>query len=272
MPTSNISTTTFYLIAKTDSDNNDYYDEYLYIGNRFELVGNTKINLSDYYKKTESDNLFVKQDNFKTSVINNDAGFIKNEQDAFDFNNLANKPVIPEGSVLYSTTGQNTDGAMTQKAATESFLSKDDGVAKQDIGAFRYFGKLNSTTTIASNSDAMVGKATTVGQIITHFYFKKFNASADGSSYSRTDLCQQKVRVDAIDEEKGTITVTPLYTAGDTVDESGIVMVYSTVNDTTKNSQNACVSPYLLTKTLEKYATLDDLGNAGSSVTIRRWS
>ena len=34
---------------------------------------------------------------------------------------IKNKPVIPPGSVLYGETGQHTDGAMTQKAATDSF-------------------------------------------------------------------------------------------------------------------------------------------------------
>lgn len=33
LPTNNISTNTIYLIAKSDSETNDYYDEYLYIDN-----------------------------------------------------------------------------------------------------------------------------------------------------------------------------------------------------------------------------------------------
>lgn len=33
---------------------------------------------------------------------------------------IANKPIIPEGSQLYDSTGENTDGSMTQKATTEA--------------------------------------------------------------------------------------------------------------------------------------------------------
>lgn len=34
---------------------------------------------------------------------------------------IKNKPLIPEGVKLYSSTGENTDGAMTQKAVTDEF-------------------------------------------------------------------------------------------------------------------------------------------------------
>lgn len=39
---------------------------------------------------------------------------------------IKNKPVIPQGSVLYDSTGQNTNGAMTQKATTDALSSKAD--------------------------------------------------------------------------------------------------------------------------------------------------
>lgn len=55
LPTTEISTTTIYLIAKKDSQSNDYYDEYLYINNKWELIGTTKVDLADYYNKTEID-------------------------------------------------------------------------------------------------------------------------------------------------------------------------------------------------------------------------
>lgn len=55
LPTEDISTTTIYLLSKTDSEDNDYYDEYLYINNTWEMIGNTKIDLSNHYTKTEID-------------------------------------------------------------------------------------------------------------------------------------------------------------------------------------------------------------------------
>lgn len=42
----------------------------------------------------------------------------------YDYSEIKNTPDIPEGVVLYSTTGQNTDGAMTQKATTDALELK----------------------------------------------------------------------------------------------------------------------------------------------------
>lgn len=70
LPTTNISTTTFYLIKKDTVAGSDYYDEYLYINNSFELIGNTKIDLSNYYTKDESDNIFAKQDDLSITNTN----------------------------------------------------------------------------------------------------------------------------------------------------------------------------------------------------------
>lgn len=54
LPTDNISSHTLYLLpmSSTKSGNDNYY-EYLYINNSWELIGNTKIDLSDYYTKEE---------------------------------------------------------------------------------------------------------------------------------------------------------------------------------------------------------------------------
>jgi hypothetical protein len=55
LPAANISTTAIYLIVKTDNNDNDYYDEYMYINNKWEMIGTTKIDLSNYYTKSEID-------------------------------------------------------------------------------------------------------------------------------------------------------------------------------------------------------------------------
>lgn len=41
----------FYLIRNEDNENSNYYDEYLWISENFELIGNTKVDLSDYLTK-----------------------------------------------------------------------------------------------------------------------------------------------------------------------------------------------------------------------------
>lgn len=62
------------------------------------------------------------------------------------YNSLTDKPVIPEGVKLYDTTGQNTDGAMTQKAVTDELAKKLDSTTgvtidtEQTITADKTFG------------------------------------------------------------------------------------------------------------------------------------
>ena len=52
LPTQDISTHTIYLVPKT-GETNDVYDEYVYINNGWEMIGNTQIDLSDYATKDE---------------------------------------------------------------------------------------------------------------------------------------------------------------------------------------------------------------------------
>lgn len=42
-----------YLVPKTGSDEDDVYDEYMVLDGKVEHVGNTKVDLSDYAKKSE---------------------------------------------------------------------------------------------------------------------------------------------------------------------------------------------------------------------------
>lgn len=42
------------------------------------------------------------------------------------YNSLTDKPIIPDGVKIYDKTGQNTDGAMTQKASTDNFALKSE--------------------------------------------------------------------------------------------------------------------------------------------------
>lgn len=52
----------------------------------------------------------------------------------YDYSEIQNTPFIPAGSTLYDTTGQNTDGSMTQKATTDYIPQFSDckAIAIQD--------------------------------------------------------------------------------------------------------------------------------------------
>lgn len=58
LPTTGISTTSIYLL-KIEGDTNNNYEEYFYVNGVWELIGTTKVDLSDYYTKTEVNNTFA---------------------------------------------------------------------------------------------------------------------------------------------------------------------------------------------------------------------
>ena len=56
LPTTDISTTTIYLLARPSSSSQpDIYDEYLYVNSQWEIIGSTSTDLSNYYTKSEVD-------------------------------------------------------------------------------------------------------------------------------------------------------------------------------------------------------------------------
>lgn len=53
LPTTDISTTTIYLVPKTTAGTNNVYDEYVYYNNSWELIGSTEVDLSGYVQETD---------------------------------------------------------------------------------------------------------------------------------------------------------------------------------------------------------------------------
>ena len=85
LPTQDISTSTIYLVPKTASTN-DNYDEYIYVNNSWEHIGSTEVDLSNYYTKTQTDNLL--DDKADVSSLSTVAT-------TGSYNDLSNKPTIP---------------------------------------------------------------------------------------------------------------------------------------------------------------------------------
>ena len=71
-----------------------------------------------------------------------------NQTDATKDDYIKNKPLIPEGSKMYDTTGQNTDGSMTQKAITNElakYLLLSGGTLTGQVNAKRPYLDMSST-------------------------------------------------------------------------------------------------------------------------------
>ena len=79
LPTSDISTTTFYLVPKETAQEKNIYDEYINTdgtGSGWELIGavSTSVDLSEYYKKTEVDTLLANKVNTSDLVASSFSG------------------------------------------------------------------------------------------------------------------------------------------------------------------------------------------------------
>lgn len=54
LPTSDIDTNTIYMVPKASGSSGDAYNEYIYIDNAWELIGDTSVDLSGYVKTTDT--------------------------------------------------------------------------------------------------------------------------------------------------------------------------------------------------------------------------
>lgn len=90
LPTSGISATTIYLVPKSTSQTNNAYDEYLYVNNKWEKIGDTTIDLSNYALKSEI-----------PTVTNDLTDTLKSHYDsAYEHSQLAHAPSNAQANVL----------------------------------------------------------------------------------------------------------------------------------------------------------------------------
>lgn len=73
LPTTGMKATTIYLVPKATSQTSNAYDEYLYVNSKWEKIGDTTIDLSNYAKKSE----------------------LATVATSGSYNDLSNKPTIP---------------------------------------------------------------------------------------------------------------------------------------------------------------------------------
>lgn len=94
----------FYFIPSEDAEEDNIYDEYVYVNNGWEKIGSTKIDLSDFYTKSEIDTLLgAKQDNLPNAV---NGKFLKANSSTGD---LEWDSSVQEDTSSYSFTITSTD-------------------------------------------------------------------------------------------------------------------------------------------------------------------
>ena len=101
-----------YFVPKTGSGN-DTYNEYIYINNSWEKIGDTDVDLSNYYTKSQTDTLLNNKANVsdiptKTSDLTNDSGYVKNT----DYATASTTGVIRTNVASYGTEVDSSNGML----------------------------------------------------------------------------------------------------------------------------------------------------------------
>lgn len=118
LPTTDISPTTVYLVP-SNSESSDIYKEYIYVNNSWELIGIQKADLSNYYNKTEVDNLLdTKVDKVTGKGLSTEDYTSEEKTKLSGIEAQANKTVVVQ------TTGSSTTDVMSQNIVTTELNSK----------------------------------------------------------------------------------------------------------------------------------------------------
>ena len=107
---------TLYFVPKEDAETSDLYDEYVWIDNKWELIGEKQItiDLSDYYTKQEVNNLIPTQ----LSELNSDSTHrTVSDTEKSTWNNKANISDIPT-----KTSNLTNDSDFTTKAYVDGLV------------------------------------------------------------------------------------------------------------------------------------------------------
>ena len=121
LPSSDISTSTIYLKAKTKSETNNVYDEYIYVNNAWELIGDTTIDLSNYQTKSLVNSITVDGSTVST---------VENALTAINTLAAANKTTLATKQNTTLSKSMNIDGSTvsTVEAALNALNEKEAGI------------------------------------------------------------------------------------------------------------------------------------------------
>ena len=126
LPESDIKSNAIYLVPSNISGLNNIYDEYIYVNDKWELIGNTNIDLSQYATKEYVDD--KDNDNVKYTADNNVE--------------LKNHIVTPFGSGLYGSSPEN---GWTNLAAVKGYnLDTEEEIIQTELGSATLHTNINS--------------------------------------------------------------------------------------------------------------------------------
>lgn len=153
LPTTDISESTIYMVPSLDAETQNLYDEYIYVNNAWEKIGSKSIDLSDYYTKTQVDNLIdAKQEIFPITKNNSSTPFVlAGKKKGLYLTNFLNT------SFYYKLLESDSNLQLQNIRVTAIHLFEDiDGTenTKNNIGYIYYYANNASLVSIESKMQA----------------------------------------------------------------------------------------------------------------------
>lgn len=153
------STTTIYLVAKSTSTTQNIYDEYLYVNNKWEKVGDTQIDLSGYALSSDIPT--------KTSELTNDSNFVTDSSYVHTDNNFTNtyKTNIDNNTNSRHTHSNKSVLDNTTASYTTALNTKLNGIETGAKANVIESVKVNGTALTPSNKSVNITVPTAVTKI-----------------------------------------------------------------------------------------------------------
>ena len=131
LPVSDISTTTIYLVPASDPEQGNYYEEYIYVNNAWELVGTTAVDLTGYYTSAQVDTLLAAKANTSSLATVATSGA---------YSDLSGKPTIDTALDTTSTNAvENRAVAGAINGIRSDLQDKADIITNSASGAIASF-------------------------------------------------------------------------------------------------------------------------------------
>lgn len=151
--------TTIYLVAKTTSETQNIYDEYLYVNNTWEKIGDTQIDLTNYALKSELPT--------KTSELTNDSNFVSDSSYVHTDNNYSDdeKSKVTANTNARHTHSNKTVLDNTTASFTTALKTKLDGIETGAKANIIETVKVNGTALSVSNKSVDIEVPTAITRI-----------------------------------------------------------------------------------------------------------
>lgn len=193
---------TIYLKKREDSEN-DSYDEYLFINNKWELIGNTEIDLSNYYTKSEISNNYYN----KSEIDKNHYNKSEIDDKISNFGNVkSNSNFSTIDRIIVSADTEKTikdSGILLSNLALKSYVDEKEIEWDKVINKPNSYPPESHTHTISQIIDYVIDDNLNLestnpvqNKIITEELNKKVNNSDLSNYYNKTEINNKFNQID----------------------------------------------------------------------------